>query len=240
MIILENQLIRGASEDHMAEAGRLVAGMPESPSSLWGVHSGTASGIWRRVQLAVKRALDLGVSIPACILLSPIFAAVALAIKLDSPGPVFFVQTRRGINFRPFRIVKFRSLRHGAPDPHERYEMAHGDARITRVGRWLRAMSIDELPQLFNVIEGSMSLVGPRPLIEWESRQALERFAERFAVKPGITGWCQVTVRNSLGFDGRCERDVEYASRFSLAFDLVILAHTPLSLLRVDTIYPKG
>jgi lipopolysaccharide/colanic/teichoic acid biosynthesis glycosyltransferase len=198
------------------------------------------AGAWRRVQFAVKRALDLGIAVTACIVLFPFLAVVALAIRLDSPGPIFFTQRRRGMGFRAFTMVKFRSLRHAAPDPHDRYEMIQGDPRITRVGRWLRAMSLDELPQLFNVVEGSMSLVGPRPLVEWESIQALERFTERFAVKPGITGWCQITVRNSVDFDGRCEKDVEYVHRFSLAFDFVILARTPFSLLRSDMIYPKG
>jgi lipopolysaccharide/colanic/teichoic acid biosynthesis glycosyltransferase len=118
--------------------------------------------------------------------------------------------------------------------------MTCGDPRITRVGRWLRATSIDELPQLINVIEGSMSLVGPRPLVEWESLQALDRFVDRFAVKPGITGWSQITVRNSVGFEERCEKDIEYALRCSLWFDLIILARTPFSLLRMNTIYPDG
>jgi lipopolysaccharide/colanic/teichoic acid biosynthesis glycosyltransferase len=93
--------------------------------------------------------------------LCPFFAVIALAIKLDSSGPVFFVQTRRGLGFGPFTMVKFRSLHHAMPDPYERYEMTQSDARITRAGRWLRALSFDELPQLVNVIEGSMSLVGP-------------------------------------------------------------------------------
>jgi lipopolysaccharide/colanic/teichoic acid biosynthesis glycosyltransferase len=198
-----------------------------------------SSGAWRHVQLAAKRALDLSIAIPACILLSPLLIAVALAIKIDSPGPVFFRQPRRGTGFQPFMITKFRSLQHGVPDPHDRYEMIQNDPRITRVGRWLRVTSFDELPQLFNVLEGSMSLVGPRPLVEWESCQALEHFADRFNVKPGITGWCQITVRNSVDFNRRCEKDVEYARRFSVLFDLHILARTPFSLLRRDKIYPS-
>jgi len=99
-------------------------------------------------QLAIKRGFDLGVAVPACILLCPFFAVIALA-------------TRRGLGFGPFTMVKFRSLHHAMPDLYERYEMTQSDARITRVGRWLRALSFDELPQLVNVIEGSMSLVGP-------------------------------------------------------------------------------
>jgi lipopolysaccharide/colanic/teichoic acid biosynthesis glycosyltransferase len=192
------------------------------------------------VQLALKRVFDLAVSVPTCIVLSPLIGLVALAIRLESPGPAFFRQQRRGRDFRPFTIVKFRSLRHEAPDPHAGYEMLEADPRITRVGRLLRATSLDELPQLFNVVEGSMSLVGPRPLVEWESQLALERFAERFRVKPGITGWAQVTVRNSVDFDGRCRKDVEYARRWSLAFDLLVFLKTPAALLRGDAVYPHG
>ena len=118
--------------------------------------------------------------------------------------------------------------------------MVESDPRITRVGAWLRKTSLDEAPQLFNVLGGSMSLVGPRPLVEWESRQALARFAERFQVKPGLTGWAQVTVRNAVGFDERCEKDLEYVRRKSVLLDLWILARTPLALLRRDGIYPDS
>ena len=103
-------------------------------------------------------------------------------IKLESSGPVFFRQRRFGQAMRPFMIFKFRSLRHNLPDPHERYEMMEHDPRITRVGAFLRSTSLDELPQLFNVIAGSMSLVGPRPLVEWESLEALRNHGERFEV----------------------------------------------------------
>jgi lipopolysaccharide/colanic/teichoic acid biosynthesis glycosyltransferase len=192
-----------------------------------------------RVTGFLRGAFDLGLAIPACLMLSPLFAIVALAIKLDSPGPVFFRQTRRGRGFAPFRIFKFRSLRHGSPDPRANYEMLESDPRITRVGAWLRKTSLDEIPQLFNVLLGSMSLVGPRPLVEWESQQALAGFPERFLVKPGLTGWGQVTVRNSVDFDARCEKDVEYVRRRSLRLDIWILALTPLAVLRRDTIYPE-
>ncbi len=191
-----------------------------------------------RIRLGVKRVIDLTVAAVLLLLLAPLFLAVAIAIKLESPGPVFFRQKRRGKGFVPFTIVKFRSLLHNAPDPHEGYEMLESDPRITRVGAFLRATSIDELPQLWNVLEGSMSLVGPRPLVEWESQRALERFAQRFDVKPGLTGWSQVSVRNSVGFDARCERDLDYVRRFGLWLDLEVLLKTPLSLLQGETIYP--
>lgn len=184
------------------------------------------------------RALDLAIAVPVLLLLLPLLAVLAVAIKLDSRGSVLFRQRRRGLGFEPFTILKFRSLRQDAPDPHPRYEMIEEDPRITRVGAWLRKTSLDEAPQLFNVIGGSMSLVGPRPLVEWESRHALGRFAARFQVKPGLTGWAQVTVRNSVGFDERCEKDLEYVRRKSLWLDLWIMALTPLALLRPDVIYP--
>jgi lipopolysaccharide/colanic/teichoic acid biosynthesis glycosyltransferase len=141
-----------------------------------------------RSELLLKRLLDLLVAVPLCILLIWVFALVAVLIKLDSRGPVFFSQQRFGQGMRPFRIFKFRSLRHNAPDPHKCYEMLEGDPRITRVGAFLRTISLDEIPQLLNVIWGSMSLVGPRPLVEWESLYSLRRHAERFALKPRITG----------------------------------------------------
>jgi lipopolysaccharide/colanic/teichoic acid biosynthesis glycosyltransferase len=193
-----------------------------------------------RGQFAVKRLFDFSAAALACIVLSPILLAIAAIIKLTSTGPIFFMQERRGFNYESFTMLKFRSMLHEHPDPYDRYETTKSDPRITKVGRWLRATSLDELPQLFNVIEGSMSLVGPRPLVEWESREALQRFSDRFTVKPGITGWCQITVRNSVDLDGRCEKDIEYIRRFSLLLDMVILARTPFSLLRTSTIYPKA
>jgi lipopolysaccharide/colanic/teichoic acid biosynthesis glycosyltransferase len=187
-----------------------------------------------------KRTLDLAIVVPALLFFLPLMAVLAAAIRLDSSGPALFRQQRRGLGFEPFTIMKFRSLRQGARDPHARYEMVESDPRITRVGAWLRKTSLDEAPQLFNVLGGSMSLVGPRPLVEWESLQALAGFAERFQVKPGLTGWSQVTVRNSVGFDERCEKDVEYARRKSVWLDLRILALTPQALARRDGIYPDS
>ncbi len=191
-----------------------------------------------RFHLLIKRAIDLCLAAPTCIVLAPVFAAIALAIKFDSPGPVFFSQERRGRGFQPFRFVKFRSLRHGAPDPRQRYEMVASDPRITRVGAFLRRSSLDELPQLFQVVTGSMSLVGPRPLVEWESQECLKGYGGRFAVKPGITGWSQVTVRNSVDFVGRVEKDIEYVKNWSIGLDLRILLATPVAVLKSAGVYP--
>jgi lipopolysaccharide/colanic/teichoic acid biosynthesis glycosyltransferase len=186
-----------------------------------------------------KRVLDLCFSAPSCLLLLPLFALVAILIKLESRGPVLFRQKRRGKNFEHFTMFKFRSLR-PVPDPHERYEMQQTDPRITRVGAFIRRTSIDELPQLFNVIAGSMSLVGPRPLIEWESQECLSRHAERFRMKPGITGLSQVTMRNAGDLAERSDKDLEYVRNWSVRLDLRILLRTPRALLRGDSIYSSA
>jgi lipopolysaccharide/colanic/teichoic acid biosynthesis glycosyltransferase len=186
----------------------------------------------------LKRALDLAVALPACIVLAPLFFLVALAIRGETPGPAFFRQQRRGQGMRPFTIVKFRSLRHRAPDPHARYEMLESDPRITAVGAFLRRTSLDELPQLFNVVTGSMSLVGPRPLVEWESQESLRTHPARFDVKPGLTGLSQVVVRNSADLRTRLDQDVEYVERWSLWLDIVILLRTPGIVLRGGGLYP--
>lgn len=186
----------------------------------------------------VKRIVDLLISIPLVVFLSPVFLFIALLIKIESPGPVFFTQKRRGINFTHFTIIKFRSLLQNAPDPHEKYEMLKKDPRITRIGNFIRKTSIDELPQLFNVIIGTMSMVGPRPLVEWESKLALSNFPERYNVKSGITGLSQVSGRNAIDFNTRCALDVEYVRKRSTLLDLLLILKTPYVLLTSGEIYP--
>jgi len=189
---------------------------------------------------AMKRLMDLFIGLSMFIATSPFLVLIAIALKLDSPGPVFFRQERIGRHFRSFKMIKFRTLRHDMPDPHSRYEMREDDPRITRVGAFLRNTSLDELPQLFNVIAGSMSLVGPRPLVEWESRETLRRHAARFQVKPGMTGLSQITVRNSVDLDGRSEVDIEYVRRWSPLLDLELLLKTPAYVLTRTAIYPTA
>jgi lipopolysaccharide/colanic/teichoic acid biosynthesis glycosyltransferase len=189
---------------------------------------------------AIKRVMDLAIGLPLLITVSPFLLLIAIALKLDSPGPVFFRQERIGRRFRPFTMIKFRTLRQDMPDPHSRYEMREDDPRITRVGAFLRNTSLDELPQLYNVITGSMSLVGPRPLVEWESRETLRKHAARFEVKPGITGLSQITVRNSVDLDSRSDVDVEYVGRWSPLLDLEVLLRTPAYVLTRSAIYPDA
>jgi lipopolysaccharide/colanic/teichoic acid biosynthesis glycosyltransferase len=190
--------------------------------------------------LAVKRSVDLAIAIPLLLLLVLPFLIVAIFIKVESPGPVLFLQQRRGRGFRSFWMIKFRTMRHGIPDPGQRYETQENDPRITRLGALLRRTSIDELPQLVNVLVGTMSLVGPRPLVDWESQEAFRTHPERFDMPPGITGLSQVEIRNSAGFAVRLEKDVEYVRRWSVLLDCVILCKTPWRVIRGDKLYPPA
>jgi len=189
-----------------------------------------------RLERLEKRAFDLIVGSLALLLLTPVLIIVAIAIKLDSPGPVFFLQRRLGFNQRPFQIIKFRSMRtleDGSVVPQAKKD----DPRITAVGAWLRRWNLDELPQLFNVIMGDMSLVGPRPHAlshdrEYERRIAL--YARRHNVKPGITGWAQIHgFRGETNTDykmcKRVEYDLYYIDNRSLFLDLRILVWTVIS-----------
>ena len=185
--------------------------------------------------------MDLCLATAALLLLTPIIGLVALIVRLDSPGPAFFRQTRIGRGRRRFGMWKFRTMIHNAPDephrdlvlgfargvepPGQSYKLAD-DARITRVGRWLRTTSLDELPQLVNVLRGEMSLVGPRPpvLYEYEAFESWQ--LERFEMPQGMTGLWQVSGRHRLSYRRMHELDIEYVRRWSLWLDLKILALT--------------
>ena len=187
-------------------------------------------------EVALKRAFDIAAAAAAAALLSPLFALVALAIRLDSPGPVFFLQRRYGFNQEPFRIFKFRTMR-TMDDGRHVPQAQVDDPRITRVGRFLRRTNIDELPQLFNVLSGEMSLVGPRPHAlahDQMYEQAIAFYARRHNVKPGITGWAQVNgLRGDTAAEGkmrsRVEHDLWYIDNWSPLLDLRILWLTVFS-----------
>jgi Undecaprenyl-phosphate glucose phosphotransferase len=189
-----------------------------------------------RIELALKRAFDLAAGIAGLALLTPLFLAIALLIKLDSPGPVFFLQRRYGFNQNPFRIVKFRTM-HTLDDGEVVRQATRDDPRITRVGRWLRRWSLDELPQLFNVIVGDMSLVGPRPHAlshDHEYGRRIAAYARRHKVKPGITGWAQINgLRGETDTQEKMEQrvryDLHYIENWSLILDLKILVWTVIS-----------
>jgi putative colanic acid biosynthesis UDP-glucose lipid carrier transferase len=193
---------------------------------------------------AFKRLLDLAVAIPAFIVAAPLLLVVALLIKLDGAGPVVFRQTRLGLNGRPFGILKFRTM-NVIEDGERVVQATRDDRRITRVGAILRAASLDELPQLLNVIAGDMSLVGPRPHAVAHDVYYATRIPEyelRQSVKPGITGWAQVNgLRGGTPtldlMQRRVDFDLWYADHASIGLDLLILLRTPFELLRRRNAY---
>ena len=194
-----------------------------------------------RNRLAAKRRLDLVLAGILVVVLAPLLALIALAIRLDSKGPVFFAQRRTGLGGRTFVIRKFRSM-HVMEDGANVAQATEHDVRITRVGRILRKLSLDELPQLFNVLSGEMSLVGPRPhaLAHDDYFGArISNYAVRFAAKPGITGWAQVNGARGAtptldSMQARINLDAWYVEHASWALDLKILLRTPLVVLSMQ------
>jgi polysaccharide biosynthesis protein PslA len=231
-------ILRTALEGAEAAEIPLTPIIREQPLSAWG--------------LFVKGTVDRIVATLALLWLSPLLAAIALLVKLESPGPVFFLQPRLGFNNRPFSVYKFRTMRMARSADQTLRQASKGDPRVTRIGGFLRRWSIDELPQLLNVIAGTMSLVGPRPHPIWRQagdlweqggNQPLEaiihEYAARHRVKPGITGWAQIsgyrgetaTVERMLK---RVELDLYYIDNWSLWFDIKILLRTFLALFKSD------
>jgi lipopolysaccharide/colanic/teichoic acid biosynthesis glycosyltransferase len=178
-----------------------------------------------------KRALDVAVASSTLLAFSPLAVAVAAAIRLETGSPVLYRQERVGRGGRSFRLWKFRSMVVGAERKGAGILVERGDARITRVGRVLRRLGLDELPQLVNVLKGDMSLVGPRPTLRYQVELYDERERRRLEVRPGITGWAQVHGRKGLDWGRRIELDLEYLDRVTLVNDLAILLRTPLVLL---------
>lgn len=187
-------------------------------------------------QLAIKRVMDIVMSTLAIVVLTPLLLAVALLVMVTSPGPVFYVQERVGRRGQPFRMVKFRSMYRNAHDRREEHveqNMHQGpifkirdDPRITPVGRAIRRLSIDELPQFFNVLMGHMSLVGPRPALPEEFLDYTERERERLLVKPGVTCIWQVSGRSDIDFQTWVDMDLDYIETWSLLLDLKLLVRT--------------
>ncbi|HPD30432.1 MAG TPA: sugar transferase [Phycisphaerae bacterium] len=178
----------------------------------------------------LKRAVDILVSLVLIVLFSPVILAAALAVKLSSPGPVFFVQPRGGRFGRPFMSIKFRTMRADhVHDVHEVVPLTHPN--ITRLGRFMRRFKIDELPQLFNILRGDMSLVGPRPTI-MEQVVAYNDFQRRrLDVRPGLTGLAQVNATAAMSWEERIKYDVYYVDHCGPLLDLLILAKTPVVVL---------
>jgi polysaccharide biosynthesis protein PslA len=189
---------------------------------------------WRA---ATKRVFDLVIGSLMLVTLSPLLGLIALAIRLDSPGPIFFRQPRLGFNNRVFSCYKFRSMQHASADLSGGLQATRGDLRITRLGKWLRALSLDELPQLLNVLKGEMSLVGPRPHplnTKAEDRlytDVVAKYAFRHRVKPGMTGWAQINgwrgeTKTLDQIENRVACDLAYIENWSVWFDVRIMVLT--------------
>src|SRR5580658_6011466 len=179
----------------------------------------------------IRRAVDVAVSALLLAFASPVLAAAATAIRVESPGSPLYRQRRIGRGGRPFEMLKLRTMVQGAETIGAGLAVNQNDARITRVGALLRRTSLDELPNLLNVLRGEMSLIGPRPTLPGQVAQYTERQRGRLAVKPGITGWAQVNGRASLPWSERIELDLYYVEHRSLALDLQILLRTPALVL---------
>ncbi len=182
-----------------------------------------------------KRAIDTLLSLIALIVLSPIIIITSIAIKLTSAGPVLFKQRRLGLHGKEFTIYKFRSMKVGAEHTGSGVYSAKDDPRITKVGRFIRATSIDELPQLINIIAGDMAIVGPRPPLTyhpWPIEKYTEEQLHMFDVRPGITGWAQVHGRKGVEWHERIKMSVWYTRNVSLALDIKILFMTVFKVLR--------
>jgi lipopolysaccharide/colanic/teichoic acid biosynthesis glycosyltransferase len=187
----------------------------------------------------IRRTLDIVVSLAGLVLGAPVCALAMLAIRVESRGPVIYRQRRSGLHGRPFDVLKLRTMVAGAEHIGAGLAIDADDTRITRVGALLRRTSLDELPNLLNVLRGEMSLVGPRPTLPAQVEQYTERQRGRLAVKPGLTGWAQVNGRASLPWSERIELDLYYIAHRSLLLDLRILWRTPALVLGGDGLY-KG
>jgi lipopolysaccharide/colanic/teichoic acid biosynthesis glycosyltransferase len=179
----------------------------------------------------LNRAADVAIAGTALVLASPVLAVAALAVRLTSRGPALYRQIRVGRDGVDFELLKLRTMVEGAETRGAGFAVNRGDPRITPVGRVLRRLSLDELPQLWNVVRGDMSVVGPRPTLRYQVERYTPRQLRRLEVKPGITGWAQVHGRAALPWEERIELDVWYVEHRSPLLDFRILARTPLALL---------
>ena len=179
---------------------------------------------------ALNRAADVAIAGTALVVASPLLGLAALAVKLEDRGPVLYRQMRVGKDGADFELLKLRTMVVGAETMGAGYAVNEGDSRITRAGRMLRRLSLDELPQLWNVVRGEMSVIGPRPTLRYQVERYTPHQRRRLDVKPGITGWAQVRGRAALPWEERIALDVWYVEHRSAWIDLKILAKTPLAL----------
>jgi lipopolysaccharide/colanic/teichoic acid biosynthesis glycosyltransferase len=187
----------------------------------------------------LSRALDVVLAAALLVVTTPLLALAALAIRLESRGPVFYRQLRVGRDGEPFELWKLRTMVPGAESMGAGIYVVEGDPRITRTGRLLRRFSLDELPNLVNVLRGEMAIVGPRPTVQEQVDRYTDRQRRRLEVKPGITGWAQINGRTSLPWPERIELDVWYVEHRSLRLDLRILARTARMLATGHGLYSE-
>jgi O-antigen biosynthesis protein WbqP len=191
--------------------------------------------------LKVKRVIDLVLSLLGCIIISPLFCALCIAIKIDSRGPILFRQKRIGINKKEFYILKFRTMRVDTPKDMPTHLLKDPDQFITKVGRFLRKSSLDELPQLINIIKGDMSIIGPRPAL-WNQYDLIEERDKYGAndIMPGLTGWAQINGRDELEIGEKARLDGEYVRQMSFKFDVKCFVGTIFSVLKHDGVVEGG
>jgi sugar transferase EpsL len=187
---------------------------------------------------AMKQAMDIVGALVGLVVGLPLFLVVAILVRLSGRGPIFFLQERAGRHMRPFTIFKFRTMRVDA-DPFAESPRQAADPRLTRIGRFLRETSLDELPQLWNVLRGDMSLVGPRPLYMSQAREFNDRQRRRLEVRPGLTGLAQIAGRGEIPHEQKLELDVQYVEQASLRLDLWILWRSFRRLFSRKDVYQK-
>lgn len=194
------------------------------------------NGVWKvKIYPSVKRVIDFALSFIGLIVLSPVFLVLEILIRLDSKGPVFFKQKRVGKNRKHFYILKFRTMRTDTPKDTPTHMLQNPEVFITKVGRFLRKSSLDELPQIINILKGEMSIVGPRPAL-WNQHDLIEE-RDKYGVnsmRPGLTGWAQINGRDELPIHIKAKLDGEYAARMGFLFDMKCLFKTLLSVLKSD------
>lgn len=189
----------------------------------------------------LKRIIDFLVSLFAVIILSPVLLATAIAVKADSKGPVFFVQKRVGKDKKHFNMYKFRSMRTDTPHDMPTHLLNNPDAFITKTGKFLRKSSLDELPQLFNILKGDMAIVGPRPAL-WNQDDLIAERDKYGAndIRPGLTGWAQVNGRDELEIDVKAKFDGEYVEKMSFLFDIKCIINTALQVIKHEGVVEGG
>lgn len=197
------------------------------------------------MQFTLKRIMDVLLSLLALVALYPFLIIIALAIKLDSKGPILFTQDRLGQNGRVFSIYKFRTMVQNAEHMGNGLFNYEGDFRVTRVGKILRKTSMDEVPQLLNILKGEMSIVGPRPPVTYEHgnfKDYPRAWKKRFTVRPGVTGWAQINGRNELSWEGKIKYDDEYIDLFKehgIRVDVKIMYNTVVKIFSMTSVYER-